>query len=321
MTATNLTGTASGLSIGGNAATATSATTAGTATNVAVGGITGLGTGVGAALAVNVGSTGAPVLFNGAGGTPSSMTATNLTGTAAGLSIGGNAATATSATTAGTATSATTAGTATNVAVGGITGLGTGVGAALAVNVGSAGAPVVLNGAGGTPSSMTATNLTGTASGLSIGGNAATVTTNANLTGAIVTSSGNATTVNHSPITNSLGADVALSNTAAYFDGPSVAQGSSGTWLVMGTVTLIDTITSSNFYVKLWDGTTVIASAVVTAYGAINLPMCLSLSGYITSPAGNLRISVRDVGSTLGFIQYNQSGNSKDSTITAIRIA
>lgn len=42
-----------------------------------------------------------------------------------------------------------------------ITGLGTGVATALAVNVGSAGAPVVLNGAGGTPSSLTLTNATG----------------------------------------------------------------------------------------------------------------------------------------------------------------
>jgi len=46
-------------------------------------------------------------------------------------------------------------------AVGSITGLGTGVATALAVNVGSAGAPVVLNGAGGTPSSLTLTNATG----------------------------------------------------------------------------------------------------------------------------------------------------------------
>src|SRR2546426_953355 len=38
------------------------------------------------------------------------------------------------------------------------------------------------------------------------------------------------------PITNSLGADVALNNTANYFDGPSVAQGTSGTWFASGTV-------------------------------------------------------------------------------------
>ena len=48
--------------------------------SVAVGGITGLGTGVATALAVNVGSSGAPVVFNGVGGTPSSITLTNATG-------------------------------------------------------------------------------------------------------------------------------------------------------------------------------------------------------------------------------------------------
>jgi len=52
-------------------------------------------------------------------------------------------------------------GAASSVAVGDITGAGTGVLTALAVNVGSAGAPVVLNGALGTPSGGTATNLTG----------------------------------------------------------------------------------------------------------------------------------------------------------------
>jgi hypothetical protein len=72
-------------------------------------GISGLGTGVATALAVNVGSAGAFVTFNGALGTPSSGVATNLTGTASGLSIGGNAATATSATSATTATTATNA--------------------------------------------------------------------------------------------------------------------------------------------------------------------------------------------------------------------
>lgn len=46
----------------------------------ALGSITGFGTGVATALAINVGSAGAPVLFNGAGGTPSSMTGTNITG-------------------------------------------------------------------------------------------------------------------------------------------------------------------------------------------------------------------------------------------------
>jgi hypothetical protein len=46
----------------------------------AVGSITGLGTGVATALAVNTGSAGAVVLYNGALGTPSSGTLTNATG-------------------------------------------------------------------------------------------------------------------------------------------------------------------------------------------------------------------------------------------------
>lgn len=69
----------------------------------------------------------------------------------------------------------------------GVTGLGTGVATALAVNTGSAGAVILYNGALGTPSSGTATNLSGTAASLTAG----TVTTNANLTGH-VTSTGNA---------------------------------------------------------------------------------------------------------------------------------
>lgn len=45
----------------------------------AVGSVTGLGTGVATALGVNVGSAGAPVVFNGAGGTPSAIDLTNST--------------------------------------------------------------------------------------------------------------------------------------------------------------------------------------------------------------------------------------------------
>jgi len=43
-------------------------------------GVSGLGTGVATALAINTGSAGAVVLFNGAGGTPSSLTLTNASG-------------------------------------------------------------------------------------------------------------------------------------------------------------------------------------------------------------------------------------------------
>lgn len=123
-----------------------------------------------------------------------------------------------------------------------------------------------------------------------------------------------------SSLTNSLGSDVATNNTANYFDGPSVAQGTSGTWFASGAVTVVDTAAARNFNVKLWDGTTVIASATVSTGGAGFL-LSVALSGYLTSPAGNIRISVNEPASTSGSIKFNSSGNSKDSTITAIRIA
>lgn len=123
----------------------------------------------------------------------------------------------------------------------------------------------------------------------------------------------------NTPLTNSLSGDIALNNTGNYFTGPSVTQGSLGTWLVMGTVTFQDTAGGAQFVAKLWDGTTVVASGdVVTS--AINEIGAMALSGFITAPAGNLRIDVRDTGSTSGKIVFNASGNSKDSTITAVRI-
>lgn len=297
--------------------------TAASATTItpAIGSVTGLGTGVGAALVTAIGSAGAPVLNGGALGTPASGTLTNCTGypttglgltasplsqfaattslqlknvisdetgsgslvfattptlvtpvlgvatatsinkvaitapatsatltiangatltasataTVSGTNTGDNAVNTlysglvTNATHTGDATGATaltlatvnanvgsfgsatqsvaftvnakglvTAASATTItpAIGSVTGLGTGVGAALVTAVGSAGSPVLNGGALGTPTSGVATNLTGTASGLTAG----TVTTNANLTGD-VTSVGNATTLANSGVT------------------------------------------------------------------------------------------------------------------------
>lgn len=122
-----------------------------------------------------------------------------------------------------------------------------------------------------------------------------------------------------SPITNSLSSDVILNSTAVYFDGPSIAQGTSGTWFVNGTVTVIDTALAAGFSAKLWDGTKVISSAQAVN-GAAAFQTTIPLSGFIVSPSGNLKISVKDASSTTGKILFNASGNSTDSTITAVRI-
>ena len=122
-------------------------------------------------------------------------------------------------------------------------------------------------------------------------------------------------------VSNSLSGDVSMNNTSNYFDGPSVAQGSSGTWFFSGTVTLRDTAAGpASMSCKLWDGTTVISSAQATTGNANNLPIVVSLSGSLATPAGNGRISCKDTTATTGVILFNSSGNSKDSTITAFRL-
>ena len=125
--------------------------------------------------------------------------------------------------------------------------------------------------------------------------------------------------VGGSSTTTSIGADVALNNTGLYFDGPSVSASGGGTWFVSGTLSIIDTAGAAAMNLKLWDGTTVIASARQLVNN-VATPTTVALSGAITTPAGNLKISVQDVSSTSGLILFNASGNSKDATLTAFKI-
>jgi hypothetical protein len=122
--------------------------------------------------------------------------------------------------------------------------------------------------------------------------------------------------LNPAPIHASLGADVAL-NASTYTDGPSISQGTSGTWWVSGNVTVSDSANSTTSC-KLWDGTAVIDSGTVFVAAGAN-GNC-HLSGYIVSPAANLKISCKSNTATT-LMKFNLSGNSRDSTISAFRIA
>lgn len=119
--------------------------------------------------------------------------------------------------------------------------------------------------------------------------------------------------------TNSLPGDVNLSNTSNYFDGPSVSQGATGTWFCSGSATVVDTAGGASFSAKLWDGTTVVDSGLVGTTST-NQTAIIALSGYLATPAANMRISVKDSTSTSGVIKFNASGNSKDSSLSCFRV-
>jgi hypothetical protein len=84
-------------------------------------------------------------------------------------------------------------------------------------------------------------------------------------------------------------------------------------------VTLQDTAGTSQFQCKLWDETTVIDAGPQIASGT-SQQVSLSLSGFLASPAANIRIDCKDVGSSSGLMLFNTTGTGKDSTVSAHRI-
>jgi|GEM_PF-5288923 len=134
--------------------------------------------------------------------------------------------------------------------------------------------------------------------------------------GAGLASSGGNAVVSLSSFTNSLSSNVNLSSTA-WTDGPTVAQGTSGTWMAVGQVTIQSSV-QDVVSCKLWDGTNLIAGIdgqVVSAGGYVPMP----LSGKITSPAGNIRISCINDAATRGSMR-SADAPGNESTLTVFRI-
>ena len=133
----------------------------------------------------------------------------------------------------------------------GVSGLGTGVATALAVNVGSAGAAVVNGGALGTPSSGTVTNLTGTAS-ININGTVGATTAN---TGAFTTLTTSSTVTINGGTANGVaylnGSKVLTTGTALTFDG-SLLKLASGAALSVQGVAFPSSGAGTEIF---WDGT------------------------------------------------------------------
>jgi len=119
-------------------------------------------------------------------------------------------------------------------------------------------------------------------------------------------------------LTNSMTINVALNNTGLYFTGPQVTQGGTGVWFASGAVSVNNNTGGANFNCKLWDGTTVIDSRYVTVGSANDYGSC-ALSGFISAPVGNIRISVNS-DSASSYLPYNQTGWGKDGTLTVFRV-
>jgi len=116
-------------------------------------------------------------------------------------------------------------------------------------------------------------------------------------------------------------ATVALNSTSAFFDGPSVSQGTTGIWLVSGSISLSDSNTVCTITGKLWDGTTVISAGQVHIDAPAAVPTAsIALTGIITNPAANLKISALSNSVTSFIWNTTILGTTNASYITATRI-
>lgn len=121
------------------------------------------------------------------------------------------------------------------------------------------------------------------------------------------------------PLTNSLGSNTTIANGGGFTDGPTVAQGTSGTWHADGGVTVQDSAGTSTVKCKLWDGTTVIDSRAQLMASANN-SFNLSLAGNLASPANNIKISCATSSAATTTFRFNDSGQGKDTTVSVYRI-
>lgn len=115
---------------------------------------------------------------------------------------------------------------------------------------------------------------------------------------------------------------VALNVAGSYFDGPSVSL-AAGTWLVVGAVEVGSPTATSQIVAKLWDGTTVKASAEILTSAANSYTM-MTLAGIVSPVApATWKISARapvDTAAVMRGSPFTATG-STSCFIRAVRIA
>jgi uncharacterized protein YjbI with pentapeptide repeats len=165
--------------------------------------------------------------------------------------------------------------------------------------------------------------LTGTAASLSIGGNAATVTTNANLSG-IVTSSGNTTAIAAGAITNTMLANSAVANLSGTNTGDNavnslysgLVSNATHTGDVAGATTL--TLATVNTNVGSFGTSTSVPTFTVNGKGLVTAASATAIPTATTTTAGLLTSTDWNTfNNKQGAITLSTTGNSGASSFTS----
>lgn len=129
-----------------------------------------------------------------------------------------------------------------------------------------------------------------------------------------------------SSVTAFLGADVALNNTANYFDGPNTGSiGANGQmWFLTATGTYTDTSAAATIVLAIYNGTSYICSSV-SSVAATNFMASHTVSAVVTlSAATTFTLRARDVSTTNGSLLTSGSASAvanKATSITAVRLS
>ena len=116
-----------------------------------------------------------------------------------------------------------------------------------------------------------------------------------------------------------LSSDTTSTSTSVYPAGPTVTLGSTGTWLVSGTVTYTDSAATRNVGCAITDGTVIYASA--TGSVGANDWQATALSAIIVSTSASIYISAIPLTPVTTFkMAANKSGGGMDTSITAVRL-